>query len=102
MAWIFQHWDEEYITNAEQIIKTTMLEYHERIKERAGPITSSTTTNPTHLTQVPAYMFLAKQYGLDDMELGASEDVETQMVEQEYQDYITASISVPVIRTHSL
>ena len=72
-----------------------MLEYRERIKERAGPIALSTTTNPTHPTQVPAYMSLAKQYGLDDMELGASEDVETQTVEQEYQAYITASISVP-------
>jgi len=40
-------------------------------------------------------MSLAKQYGLDDMELGASEDVETQTVEQEYQAYITALISIP-------
>ena len=39
-------------------------------------------------------MSLAEQYGLDDMEFGASEDVETQTVEQEYQAYITASISV--------
>ena len=70
-----------------------MLEYRERIKERAGPIASSTTTNP--IPQVPAYMSLAEQYGLDDMELGASEDVETQTVEQEYQAYITALISVP-------
>jgi hypothetical protein len=72
-----------------------MFEYHEQIKERVGPIGLSTTTNPTHSTQVPAYMSLAEQYSLDDMEPGASEDVVTQMVEQEYQAYITAFISVP-------
>jgi hypothetical protein len=48
----------------------------------AGPSTSA----------VPAYMSLAAQYGITDMEIG-NPDICDQTVEQEYQVYITAPLS---------
>jgi hypothetical protein len=48
----------------------------------AGPSTSA----------VPAYMSLAAQYGITDMEIG-NPGIPDQTVEQEYQAYITAPLS---------
>jgi hypothetical protein len=48
----------------------------------AGPSTSA----------VSAYMSLAAQYGIADMEIG-NPDIRDQTVEQEYQVYITAPLS---------
>jgi hypothetical protein len=40
-------------------------------------------------------MSLAEVYGLKDMQIGASDDVEGQTVEQEFQAYVTAALSKP-------
>jgi hypothetical protein len=43
---------------------------------------------------VPAYMSLAAQYGIDnDMDFGNSGQDEQQTIDQEYQAYVTASCS---------
>ena len=39
-------------------------------------------------------MDLAWKYGLADMRLGASQDADAQTLEQEYQSYVTAPLSV--------
>jgi hypothetical protein len=54
-----------------------------------------TTTGPTPPAAIPAYMSLAAQYGLSDMDFQSSEDVQGQTVEQEYQSYVTAALSKP-------
>ena len=41
------------------------------------------------------YMSLAEAYGLKDMQIGVLGDIEGQMVEQEFQAYITAALSKP-------
>src|ERR1700683_2080457 len=68
-----------------------MLEYHQRAKARAPP---STIVTPIEPTAAPAYTHLAQKYGLTDMWLGASQDTEAQTLEQEYQSYVTAPLSV--------
>lgn len=118
MSWIRQHWDEAYITKAEQIVKAMvspelllgsffvtctftnmaiyqMVEYRERAKQRSAADTASSSssgTDPIHPT--PAYMSLAVQYSLDDMHFGGVDDAETQTLEQEYQAYVM-SVSKP-------
>jgi len=41
----------------------------------------------------PAFMSLAEKYGMADMQIGETSDVEQQTVEQEFQSYITAALS---------
>ena len=66
-----------------------MAKYRERIKARA-PAAATVTIEPT---VAPAYMHLARKYGLADMRLGVSWDQDAQTLEQEYQSYITAPLS---------
>lgn len=66
-----------------------MFQYHEKARE------SSAQTPEAEVTEMPKYMTLAAQYGLDDdMDVGASGpgDTNKQTVEQEYQAYITAPL----------
>ena len=68
-----------------------MLEYRERANQTSrDPAAPTVATATVHSTQSPAYMSLAAQYGLDDMQFGAVEDSDQQTVEQEYQAYINA------------
>ena len=47
---------------------------------------------PPATAEVPAYMSLAAQYGVTDMEIGDS-GIGDQTIEQEYQAYIMAPLS---------
>jgi|SRR5882762_5027880 len=111
MSWIRQHWDDDYVANAERVIKETVsLELHylslllmmqlplrwpsiARKPERSGA--TPTVTNPVCSAVAPSYMSLAEAYGLTNMQIGTSDDVEGQTVEQEYQAYITTALSKP-------
>jgi len=68
-----------------------MAKYHVRAKAGAP---ASTIATPVESTAVPAFTHLARKYGLADMQLGASRDSEVQTLEQEYQSYVTAPLSV--------
>ena len=72
-----------------------MTKYREWAKERLGatPIVANV-MNPVCSTTL-AYMSLAEAYGLKDMQIGVSGDIEVQTVEQEFQAYVTAAISKP-------
>ena len=73
-----------------------MIEYCERAKERLGGTPAVTNiTNPVCSTSTPGYMSPVEVYGLKDMQIGASDDVEGQTVEQEFQAYVTAALSKP-------
>ena len=108
MSWIHKHWEEHYITDAETKIRETvslfswtmlreagfphrspfqMLQYRQKIS-----IASKAAVPEPDLGVLPAYMSLAAQYGLEDMTIGAS-DTQERSIEQEYQAYITASLS---------
>jgi hypothetical protein len=56
--------------------------------ESAAPVSEATVASG----EMPKYMSLAAQYGLEDMDIGASNSPE-QTIEQEYQAYITAPLS---------
>ena len=73
------------------------MEYRKRAKERleATPAVTTNTMNTVHSTSTPGYMSLVEVYGLKDMQIGASDDVEGQTVEQEFQAYVTAALSKP-------
>jgi hypothetical protein len=68
-----------------------MAKYCERARDAGAA--SSTVTDPTNSTTIPAYASLAEQYRLTDMQFGTPEDVDEQTLEQEYQSYITAALS---------
>jgi hypothetical protein len=68
-----------------------MIEYRDRAKART-PV--PTIVTPVESTAAPAYTHLARKYGLADMRLGASRDIEAQTLEQEYRSYVTAPLSV--------
>jgi len=68
-----------------------MAEYRAQAKARTP---ASTIVTPIESTVVPAFTHLARKYGLPDMQLGASRDSEAQTLEQEYQSYVTAPLSV--------
>ena len=73
-----------------------MIEYRERAKERSEATPAGTNaTNTVRSTSTPGYMSLAEVYGLENMQIGASDDVEGQTVEQEFQAYVTAALSKP-------
>ena len=111
MSWIHKHWDREYIGDAEAKVRQTvslrniacksecdrlilyqMMEYRQAIAEAAGEPPVLVPAVPSN-SEVPAYMSLASQYGIDDdMDIGDS-TTRTQTTEQEYQSYITAPLS---------
>ena len=72
-----------------------MTKYHKQAKERLGatPIVTNI-MNPVRSTTL-GYMSLAEAYGLKDMQIGVSGDVEGQTMEQEFQAYVTAALSKP-------
>lgn len=76
-----------------------MLEYRQKINTTSGE--SMPTNADLDMGEMPAYMSLAAQYGLeDDMTIGRSGGQE-QTVEQEYQAYITAPLSpvdMPILK----
>ena len=49
--------------------------------------------DPKNSTAIPTYASLAEQYGLTDMQFGTLEDIDEQILEQEYQSYITVAPS---------
>jgi hypothetical protein len=72
-----------------------MAEYRERAKD-AGTVSSTVINTPNSTaTRAPAYLSLAEEYGLTDMQFATPEDVEGQTLEQEYQSYVTAPLSKP-------
>lgn len=112
MSWIQKHWEPDFITKAKSNIRQLvslvficldgvsssapkMFEYHEKIATSEGEESVQTrSTNATYHSRedMPAYMSLAAQYGLEDMEVGdAGESVQT--VEQEYHAYVTGVLS---------
>ena len=109
MSWIRKHWDQNYISQAEEQIRQTVslsisilgsrnVSFLDKMREYRGKM-SSVTGEPTQTSDLPAtkdapqYMSLAAQYGIaDDMEIGESSE-DTQTIEQEYQAYITATLS---------
>jgi hypothetical protein len=64
-----------------------------RVRAKAGA-PASTIVTPVESTAVPAFTHLAQNFGLADMQLGASWDSEAQTLEQEYQSYVTAPLSI--------
>ena len=72
-----------------------MAEYREQVKERLGaaPVVANV-TNPVRSTTL-GYMSLAEAYGWKDMQIGVSDDIEGQTVEQKFQAYVTAALLKP-------
>jgi hypothetical protein len=60
-----------------------------------GDTPPPTITGPTPSAAIPAYVSLAAQYGLSDMDFESSEDIQGQTVEKKYQPYVTAAYSKP-------
>lgn len=112
MSWILKHWEQKYITIAQNQIRQTvslsswtmlreaefahrwpfqMQEYRQRLNTTSGQ--SVPASAYPNVRDVPVYMSLAAQYDLeDDMSIGAPGSQE-QSIEQEYQAYITAPLS---------
>jgi hypothetical protein len=68
-----------------------MREYREKMSSPAGESTG--TSDPPGTEDMPRYMSLAAQYGIaDEMEIGESNRL-MQTIEQEFQAYITATLS---------
>lgn len=88
------HLDQMFNQMTEYRARTTAIESHRGL---VGPPSSLALEEP------PAFMSLAKQYGLTDEDFDASEpdDHGVQTIEQEYQAYITAPIcakGTPIIK----
>jgi hypothetical protein len=116
MSWIRKHWEAQYISDAEEKIRRTvrdfptlisyaqndspnlhkMREYRDKMSSSAGESTS--VPQGTDSTEdMPMYMSLADQYGIaDEMEIGES-SATMQTIEQEYQAYITAVLSLKTV-----
>jgi hypothetical protein len=73
--------------------------YRDRAKAvaAAGPsIAAPSLAAPNHMhSTAPAYMDLANQYGLEDMDFEVADDEDEQTLEQEYQSYVTGKLSKP-------
>jgi hypothetical protein len=71
-----------------------MLEYREQKKDALAAASDGAAPMPVAPAPkaAPAFMSLAERYGLPDMGFDA-EDTDEQTVEQEYQSYVTASLS---------
>lgn len=68
-----------------------MHEYRERMTKKTGDVAQSV-SSATNLDDTPKYMSLAEQYGIaEEMEIGMSEH--TQTIEQEFQAYVTSTLS---------
>ena len=73
-----------------------MREYREKMRGTAGD-PPTPTSNPLSTEDAPRYMSLADQYGIaDEMEIGESSQT-SQTIEQEYQAYITAALSLKTV-----
>ena len=72
-----------------------MLEYREQKKDALAAASSGAAPMP--VAPAPkaalAFMSLTERYGLPDMGFADAEDTDEQTVEQEYQSYVTASLS---------
>lgn len=110
MSWITRHWDSHFISIATENIRGTvsqpvtqqhiltldgqMVEYHEKVASATQQAMPPSNANATIERAKPMYMSLAAQYGLsDEMEIGGS-NTPQQTIEQEYQAYITAPLSL--------
>jgi len=120
MMWIKKHWDSDYIKMAEEKIremvsffisrinvspliphhlklykyckKASMKNSEEESLVQHGPFPRDQGNMQTLGTQ-PGYMLLTAKYGVPyDMDIGRS-DENTQLVEEEYQAYVTAPTS---------
>ena len=111
MSWIRQHWEQDYIDNAERKIKrvvsllyhtcdyhineTKMTNYRARMNAQEGDGVS----NPSAIPDPPpirpqGFMTLAQRYGLEaEMDFAAPESVTEMTIEQEYQFYVTGALS---------
>jgi hypothetical protein len=70
-----------------------MLEYREQKRKDAAASSAPPPPVAPRPKRAPAFMSLAERYGLSDMDFADTEDTEEQTVEQEYQSYVTASLS---------
>ena len=61
--------------------------YHQKISPESGQ------SMPLNAGDVPMYMSLVEQYGLDDLTIGEPGGQE-QTIDQEYQGYITAPLTL--------
>lgn len=78
------------------LILYKMREYREKMRGTAGDPPTQT-SNPLSTEDAPRYMSLADQYGIaDEMEIGESSQT-SQTIEQEYQAYITAALSLKTV-----
>ena len=107
MSWIRKHWDQDFISQAEDKIRETVrnvydfyawnvlpiLHKMQEYREKMGAEQSTRTADPLVTADMPKYMSLAEQYGIaEDMEIGESSEL-MQTIEQELQAYITAMLS---------
>ncbi|OBZ73092.1 Zinc finger BED domain-containing protein 4 [Grifola frondosa] len=94
LSWIHEHWEDGWIEDAIEKIKTTMATY--RKKKASEDIVAGIQGEDSRMDRNDhdAWTMLASQYGLDDMEIeGSATTHEEQTVEQEYSAYTTAPLS---------
>ena len=111
MSWICQHWEQDYIDDAEQKIKqivsilyhtcdynineTKMTNYRACMNTQEGDGDSNPSAIPDPQPNRPqGFMSLAQRYGLEaEMDFAAPESVTEMTIEQEYQFYVTGALS---------
>jgi hypothetical protein len=109
MSWIKQHWEEEYIEDAKaKILETVSCSRHSEsevliwvvkmLEYRDNAATEEEQPPKALSSAAPQFMSLAEQYGLgDEMEIGSGSGPDEQTIEQEYDLYVTAALSVKTI-----
>ncbi|KAF8546954.1 hypothetical protein OG21DRAFT_1397585, partial [Imleria badia] len=87
-SWVQRYWETEMIMTA----KTDILQ---KVKYHAKhPIEMGTLNQPVHLEQPHTFATLSARYGLANMDIRPdSEEQVTQLIDQEYNSYVTSSLS---------
>ena len=107
MTWINNHWDSDYIAMAVEKIKETVSLFIWRYpkvislipdkmrqyQENEGAHVQGNPANPGDREELPAYMSLADQYGLDDDMYIRKPRVGRQTVDEEYRVYVAEAPS---------
>ena len=70
-----------------------MAEYCARARASGRVSGSCAAVSPLIRDEHPAYINLADQYGVMDMQFATPESVEEQTIEQEFQSFVTAPLS---------
>ncbi|RDB18681.1 hypothetical protein Hypma_014779 [Hypsizygus marmoreus] len=83
MSWIHEHWEHDWVTHVESIIKDTIKEYHECLK-----ISEPERSKPKKTSVGWLNLGLALEFMEDDnMSWGASNSGGPMTVDQEFRDY---------------